>query len=202
MRHDRLLLSLVLGATLAGGLILPVRGESLWSDDGWFADPYSDFRASRPGDPIMVIVSEHTTGSGDAQSSGGRSTNINLAAGAGIFDFIPPAGLSSETSRQAQRGESRNFSLRGVITCQVSEVLENGNLRIKGSKEMILNKQREILTIEGVVSPRDITANNSVLSTQVLDAVIKLDGTLRPRERSGLVGLLNGIFGSVLDFLF
>jgi flagellar basal body L-ring protein FlgH len=53
-----------------------------------------------------------------------------------------------------------------------------------------------------VVNPRYIGADNSVYSTQVVDAVIKLDGTLKPEKKSGLAGLLEGVFGSIMDILF
>ncbi|HOA99246.1 MAG TPA: flagellar basal body L-ring protein FlgH [Candidatus Atribacteria bacterium] len=178
------------------------KGESLWQDEGWFSDPYSDYRASRVGDTVTVIINENTKGKNSASSDSNKQTSIGLKAGQGIFDFVPPATLESGNSRGGSRDYGRSISLSGTITCQVTEVLEGGNLRIAGSKEIYLNKERETLSIEGVVNPRYIGADNSVYSTQVVDAVIKLDGTLKPEKKSGLAGLLEGVFGSIMDILF
>ncbi|WP_369018422.1 flagellar basal body L-ring protein FlgH [Thermatribacter velox] len=176
--------------------------ESLWSDDAWFADPYSDYRASREGDILTVIITENLEGKNSATSSGGSSVDISMEAGQGIFDFVPPASFKRQSTRQGERSNQRQMSLSGVITCQVVEVLENGNLRIAGSKEIYLNKEREIMHIEGVVNPRFISAQNTVYSTQLVDVIIKLEGTLKPKQRSGLIGILGGLFGSILDILF
>ena len=148
------------------------KGESLWQDEGWFSDPYSDYRASRVGDTVTVIINENTKGKNSASSDSNKQTSIGLKAGQGIFDFVPPATLESGNSRGGSRDYGRSISLSGTITCQVTEVLEGGNLRIAGSKEIYLNKERETLSIEGVVNPRYIGADNSVYSTQVVDAVI------------------------------
>ncbi len=176
--------------------------ESLWSDNAWFADPYSDYRASREGDILTVIIAENLEGKNSATNSGGSSVNISMEAGQGIFDFVPPASFKRQSSREGERSNQRQMSLSGVITCQVVEVLENGNLRIAGSKEIYLNKEREIMHIEGVVNPRFISAQNTVYSTQLVDVIIKLEGTLKPKQRSGLLGVLGNLFGSILDILF
>ena len=178
------------------------KGESLWQDEGWFSDPYSDYRASRVGDTVTVVINENTSGKNSASSGNDKQTSVGLKAGQGIFDFVPPATLESSNSRGGKRDYGRSIKLSGTITCQVTEVLEGGNLRIAGSKEIYLNKERETLSIEGVVNPRYIGADNSVYSTQVVDAVIKLDGTLKPEKKSGLAGLLEGVFGSIMDILF
>ncbi len=43
---------------------------SLWTDDGWFADPYSDRRVGKVGDIVTVIIEENTKGNNTASSRG------------------------------------------------------------------------------------------------------------------------------------
>jgi flagellar L-ring protein precursor FlgH len=171
---------------------------SLWTDDGWFSDP----RAGKVGDIVTVVIEENTRGNNTASSSGDNTTSIGLQAGEGIFDFIPPAKLKHSSSQKSQRSYQRGITLQGVITCQVVEVLENGNLKIAGKKEVFLNKERETIYIEGIIAPQSLSAQNTVSSTQVVDAVIRLEGTLKPKKRSGLLGVFEGIFGSIMDILF
>lgn len=191
-----------LGIFLLLYLVSSAFAASLWTDDGWFSDPYSDRKAGKVGDIVTVIIEENTKGNNTASSSGSNSTSIGLQAGQGIFDFIPPAKLEHSSSQQSQRSYQRGINLQGVITCQVVEVLASGNLKIAGKKEVFLNKERETIYIEGIISPHSLSASNTVSSTQVVDAVIRLEGTLKPKKRSGLLGIFEGIFGSIMDILF
>ncbi|MGQ9472939.1 MAG: flagellar basal body L-ring protein FlgH [Candidatus Caldatribacteriaceae bacterium] len=193
---------LIWGIILVLAFASGVEATSLWTDDGWFSDPYGDQRASKVGDVVTVLIEENTKGNNTASSSGENNTSIALEQGEGLFDFLPSAKFGSSSSRKNNRSYRRDIVLQGVITCQVVEVLENGNLKIAGRKEIFLNKERETVYLEGIISPRALSAYNTVSSTQVLDAVIRLEGTLKPKQRSGLLGVLEGIFGSIMDILF
>ena len=52
----------------------------------------------------------------------------------------------------------------------------NGDLGIEGTKEVTINRERQILRIRGVVRPRDITPNNVVLSTAIANMEVVFDG--------------------------
>lgn len=194
-----MLLLVVLGLCLVGSGAF---GESLWRDDAWFAEPYAVARARQVGDMVVVVLEENARGTATASSQGSNTTQVNLQAGQGIFDFLPPAGLSHESSRSGKRSYSRGITLSGTIACQVVEVLDNGYLRIAGKKEVFLNKERETMSIEGIIDPRFLSPENTIASTRVMDAVIRFEGTLKPKKQSGLLGLLEGFFGSILDVLF
>ncbi|MCS7242472.1 MAG: flagellar basal body L-ring protein FlgH [Candidatus Caldatribacterium sp.] len=177
-------------------------GTSLWKDDGWFAEPYVARKACGVGDMVIVILEESAQGAAQASSQGSNTTEVNLKAGQGIFDFIPPAGLSHGSSQSGQRSYSRGVDLSGTIACEVTEVLENGYLKIAGKKEIFLNKERETMSIEGIIDPRFLSPENTISSTRVMNAVIRFEGTLKPKRQSGLLGVLQGFFGSILDVLF
>ncbi|MBC7216844.1 MAG: flagellar basal body L-ring protein FlgH [Candidatus Caldatribacterium sp.] len=177
-------------------------GESLWRDDAWFSEPYIARRARNVGDMVVVVLEENAKGTASASSQGSNTTQVNLKAGQGIFDFIPPAQLDHGSSQSSERSYNRGVTLRGTIPCQVVEVLENGYLRIAGKKEIFLNKERETMSIEGIIDPRFLSPQNTISSTRVMDAVIRLEGTLKPKRQSGLLGMLQGFFGSILDILF
>lgn len=177
-------------------------GESLWRDDAWFAEPYAVQRAKNVGDMVIVVLEENAKGTAEASSQGSNTTQVNLKAGQGIFDFIPPAELSHGSSQSGKRSYSRGVDLRGTIACQVVGVLENGYLRIAGKKEVFLNRERETMSIEGTIDPRFLSPGNTISSTQVMDVVIRFEGTLKPKKQSGLLGMIQGFFGSILDILF
>lgn len=177
-------------------------GESLWRDDAWFSEPYVARRAQNVGDMVIVVLEESAKGTATASSQGSNTTTVNLNAGQGIFDFIPPAGLSHGSSQSGKRSYSRGVTLEGTIACRVIEVLDSGYLRIAGKKEIFLNKERETMSIEGIIDSRFLSPENTISSTRVMGAVIRFEGTLKPKKQGGLLGLLQGFFGSILDILF
>jgi flagellar L-ring protein precursor FlgH len=58
----------------------------------------------------------------------------------------------------------------------VVEVLPSGNLRIRGQREVKVNREKQTVFLEGVIRPEDISPFNSVVSTQIADARIKYTG--------------------------
>jgi len=49
-------------------------------------------------------------------------------------------------------------------------------VQIEGSKKVTVNSEDSTLIVRGVVRPRDVTSQNTVLSSQMADAVIELKG--------------------------
>ena len=69
----------------------------------------------------------------------------------------------------------------------VLEVMNNGNLRVRGEKQIAINQGTEFIRFSGVVNPRTITAQNTVPSTQVADARIEYvgDGYINEAQHMG-----------------
>jgi flagellar L-ring protein FlgH len=67
------------------------------------------------------------------------------------------------------------------------DILPNGNLFIEGNREVRVNNENQMMTLTGVIRPRDITANNVIQSTYIADARIAYSGkgVLNERQRPG-----------------
>jgi flagellar L-ring protein precursor FlgH len=79
----------------------------------------------------------------------------------------------------------------------VVEVLPNGNLIVRGEKVMTLNQGNEYIRIAGIVSPRDIQADNSIPSTRIADAQISYTGDGATND-ANVIGWLSRFFASAL----
>jgi flagellar L-ring protein precursor FlgH len=161
---------------------------SLWSDVQGRQMIGMDNNTRRIGDLITVQIDE------SAATSLGATTNASRATGAGfsieslfgvetaITKANPNmgAGLSlagqSESSTDGSGTTTRNGTLQAVITCQVVEVLANGNLRLRGTKEVRVNRETQYITLEGVVRPRDIRLDNTVTSNLLAEPRIGFEG--------------------------
>jgi flagellar L-ring protein precursor FlgH len=67
---------------------------------------------------------------------------------------------------------NQSNSLTGSISVSVVEVLPNGNLKVRGEKRVSLNQGNEYLRVSGIIRPIDISATNTVSSSQLADATI------------------------------
>lgn len=106
------------------------------------------------------------------------------------MDFEDSIGLggSSDSNFAGSGDTARSSAIAAVVTCEVIEVAENGNLRIWGYKMITANNETEYLVVEGWVRPRDISIENVVSSQRMAQASIELkgDGVLDDKQSPGL----------------
>lgn len=175
---------------------------SLWSDDVAFGDLFSDPKARRAGDVITIKIAESSSASNTADTSTDRDSSLS----AGISELF---GMKATTLQdfsvsgdmksgfKGKGSTSRSGSLDAFITARVVEVMPNRNLKIVGSREIMVNNEKQIMTIYGVVRPRDISENNVVLSTFVADARIAYSGAgiVDDRQKPGwIANTLNSVW--------
>lgn len=142
---------------------------------------FSDQKANQVGDAITILVMEVSEASNNAQTTGGRNSEIGFD-GSGSLDGSP---LMPSTSFNI--GSNNEFSGSGStkstgmvktrITATIDSVLTNGNLFIRGSRLISINGEEQRLRISGVVRMTDIAPDNTVKSYNISDAQIILEGS-------------------------
>ena len=183
-----------------------VRNEgSLFSDDSRL-DLFADMKARRVGDIITINIVETSKANKNVTTSTGRSNSVNAQTntlmgwentsnipGIGnVFDSIdlnPGLGIdASYSSSFSGRGATnRTENVTAKMSARVIQVLPNGNLVVRGSQEIMVNNEKQYITIQGVVRPTDIGSDNTVLSTYIADARIDYTGKgdLSRKQREG-----------------
>lgn len=173
------------------------------------SDLFTDLRAKRPGDVIVVEIVENTKAKQTADSKAERKNtfkagipyllgyeqNIPRASGGATTDPNIQADFDSKHDTKAEN--KREATMTTSIGCTVIEVLAGGNLLIRGSREVHVNGETENVTLQGIVRPSDVTTSNTVLSTQIADARIYYTGrgVLSDKQRPGwLARLLDNIW--------
>ena len=66
--------------------------------------------------------------------------------------------------------------MTGQIAARVVKVLDNGNMVVEGRRSVVVNNETQVITLSGVIRPEDVTSNNTILSSQVADAEIQMEG--------------------------
>lgn len=153
--------------------------------DNYANNLYSDMKAHRVGDIITVYLQESTSATKSAGSSQAKSNSYNLdidpsvVPGSGTPLTLTGIGIGgaqkSKFSGDANADQSN--SLKGSITVNVTRVLSNGNLEIRGEKWLMLNNGEEFVRIKGVIRSEDVSSDNSVSSMRVANARIQYGGT-------------------------
>jgi flagellar L-ring protein precursor FlgH len=77
--------------------------------------------------------------------------------------------------------------MTAFITARVIEVLPNRNLVIRGTRQVRVNNETQVIAVQGIIRPEDISSNNIVLSTFIAEAVIELggQGAVSDKQRPG-----------------
>ncbi len=161
---------------------------------------YADRIARSVGDILTVQIVENTSASAVANTNTKSEFDAELSAGGtGALDFIPllSGGGSSKGEHKGDGRTSRQGRLTGSVTVKVIEVFPNGNMRIEGQKSVIINGERQLTVLSGVIRPEDVAPDNSVRSDAISDAEIsfKGKGVLANSERPG-------ILSRIFDWLF
>lgn len=107
------------------------------------------------------------------------------------------ASAANADDFKAQGSLSNTNTMNAKLTVTVTDVSPNGNLIVSGSQSIKQNGEEQKITVTGTVRPEDISADNSVLSTYVADAQLRLDGhgPIARKQRQG-------VFSQIFNFLF
>jgi len=164
-----------------------------------------DRRARRVGDIITVNLVERTSAQKNANTNTNRASSMSggLTASSSKLPLSGLAGLTAEAgSKSAFEGKgaaAANNAFSGTITVTVVDVLTNGNLLVSGEKMLTINQGNEFIRFSGVVNPNNVSASNTVQSTQVADARIEYRGSGFVEEANSM-GWLQRFFSAIKPF--
>lgn len=158
---------------------------------------FEDYSARRVGDILTIRLKEATTARKKADSSETKEANVSVTAPT-LFGMAASTvlGRSLETEINANRtfqgqGDAQQSnSLTGDISVTVTEVLPNGNLKVRGEKRVTLTDGDEYVRVSGIVRPIDIDASNSLPSSKLADATFMYtgEGAMADTAKVGWIG--------------
>jgi len=160
------------------GAATPTTG-SLWTPQGRFINLSSDFKAQNVNDLITIHIVETTqaAGSGTVQSKRGFTGNSGISLfGSTSTRLATLLAPTSNTDLEGQASTASSTALTTSLTGRVVDLLPNGFLVVEAVRSISMNDQQQTVIVHGVVRPADISPDNSVLSTQVGELEIELQG--------------------------
>ncbi|HWV37326.1 MAG TPA: flagellar basal body L-ring protein FlgH [Vulgatibacter sp.] len=158
---------------------------SLWRENRPLANLFTDARALRVNDLVVVKVEEVA----DAKRSADTDLNRSSESAAAITAFLgaieqleknsnirPLLAGSSSANFRGDGSTSRTERFTATVSAMVRKVFPNGNLFIEGHRVVLVNNEEQHFYISGVVRPIDIDQENSVKSSKIADAEIEFTG--------------------------
>ncbi len=156
---------------------------------------FADAKAMRVNDVVTVIITEKTIQNSNGNkniSNSSKNTFGGVEFDSKLWQLLKLSeitDLSLKTNSQAnfksQGNNFRNEYFETTITSRIVKILPSGNYFIFGSRELLLNGEKQIVKISGVIRPYDITQNNTIYSQYIADAKIlyETQGDIREATR-------------------
>lgn len=161
--------------------------NSLWQSDR--VTFFKDQRAKNVGDIITVLIDIDDEAEIDNSTKRTRSG----AEGAGLdallgyeqaLNRILPQAVNNTNLAQADSSSSysgtgsidREDKIEMRMAALVTQILPNGNMVLHGKQEVLVNFEKRILAIDGVIRPEDISVQNTVKYDQIAEARVVYGG--------------------------
>ncbi len=189
---------------------LEAAGGSIWRQG--MAVYYGDRKARNVGDIVTVRIVEEASAKQEASTETGRTSAMDSSLD-DVFGLPNDFGMnnflnSGQPFSPSLKGDyKRSFKGSGTtvrkdklvltVTAKVVERLPSGNLRIEARRQIKVNREKQFVTLKGIIRPEDISVTNTILSTQIADAEIRYTGR-------GVLGDVQGAgwFARIMDWLW
>ncbi len=150
-------------------------------------------RNYRVGDLITVVLDESTRAGREQKGSVSRDAENNVVPsglvskieklpgkllGSNFVGSLTGVNLNESSIKSSGVGTAgQSASLTGAVSVTVVEVLANGNLMVRGEKQLALTEGTEVIQVSGIIRPDDVSPNNMVQSRRLANAQIAYRGT-------------------------
>ena len=149
---------------------------------------FSDHKAMHVNDIVTVVISETAKSSSTAAKQLSESDTTSLggglfaasgasgpvAAAAGYANGLTNIGFegASTSSFKGAGSATKDAAFTTTVSARIVKILQNGNYFVSGKREILIDKQKQVIQISGVIRPYDIDQYNSINSAKMSDAKI------------------------------
>jgi flagellar L-ring protein precursor FlgH len=151
---------------------------------------FADKKDLQIGDIIQIIIDEELDSNSNNKRELSNSSNTNL--GGGVFSSTG-GGVVGSVTNELNRNLGVNFGTNSsnsdagsvktqldetfstTISAIIQETYQNGNYYIRGTKELLIEGQKQKIIVTGVIRPYDITSDNSINSSQIANLKLLYD---------------------------
>jgi len=138
---------------------------------------FEDTRAHNVGDLLTIQLVESTTAKKSATTNTSKDDSVAIGATSVMgYNLKTDSSVSNKRAFAGAGDSAQSNTLTGSVTVMVVQRLANGNLLVRGEKQLQLNQGSEYVRIEGIVRPVDIATDNTIQSSRVGNARVAYAG--------------------------
>jgi flagellar L-ring protein precursor FlgH len=186
-------------SVFALAMVSAAHAQSIWPIGGvGERSMYADRKAARTGDILTVVVAESAAASNSQSKSSTRESSLEDAVNRFLWSAaassmgthngeFPATDIQGKAnySGGGQVNNTQTLSSRAAVV--VTDVLPNGNLVIEGARVVTFSGETQYVVLRGIVRADDVTAANTVLSSNVADARVEFisEGAITDAQKRG-----------------
>jgi flagellar L-ring protein precursor FlgH len=123
----------------------------------------------------------------------GKHLQNTTSTQGGTLPTVPQLSVNGTNSFTGGGTINNTQTITGSAAVQVVDVLPNGNLVIEGLREITFSKERQFMSLHGIIRPYDIQPNNTVSSSNIAGAQVQIvsEGSLTDSQKKGWLLQLN-----------
>ena len=165
---------------------------------------FSDHKAMHVNDIVTVLISETAQSSNKGSKALSQNDSSNLGGGlfsnTGLANSTMSKGMAavngysdlafntqSDSSYSGTGTATKDASFSTTVSARIVKVLKNGNYFVSGRREILIDDQKQLVQISGVIRPYDIDQYNNIDSSKMSDAKIlyKTEGDVDRATKQG-----------------
>lgn len=149
---------------------------------------FSDKKDLQIGDIIQIIVDEGLSNSSKDTIDSSKTSTTGIDGGlistphsgprvtkiTNRLNSLTSIGFSANTNNSFKGDVSATAdeTFTTTISAVITQTYQNGNYFIEGSKQMLINGQKQLIQISGLIRPYDISPDNTINSSQLANLKI------------------------------
>lgn len=179
--------NLVASSVIALWALVPVAQAANLFEETNFQSLVEDQRAHKVGDQLTVLIIEQASAEARTGSSAERDFGFNASIRTGGFEG--PAALGAGRQDGSSGVVQRSGKLRAQVSAQITQVLPNGDLVLKGYQRIQVNDEEQEINLSGSIRSEDVSATNVVVSNRIrnMNLVYSGEGFLADNEKPGWI---------------
>ncbi|MDW8262507.1 MAG: flagellar basal body L-ring protein FlgH [Phycisphaerales bacterium] len=167
----------------------------------FFHVPPPEPRLIQKHDLVTIIIREESSAKSDAKADISRESEMDARleefiklsgfqlSGGGVTEPIPSIRARASREFQGDGKLDRKDSFIARIQAEVIDVKPNGTIVLQARKRIRTDEEEQLFILSGIARAEDVTADNSVLSTQLFDLELSKStrGPVRDSIKRGAV---------------
>jgi flagellar L-ring protein precursor FlgH len=151
---------------------------------------------------ITIVVREDSRAGSEAEAETEKSAFLraqlrqfirlnldDLSLDDAVTGTVPTIDITGSGGWEGEGEFERSDRFQARVTAEIIDIKPNGNLVLAGRKRITHDREEQVFLITGVVRADDVTADNTVLSTQMADLDLRkfTGGQIADAVKKGLL---------------